>query len=275
MKNVLIIFVISILFFSCEEVPVKIPEFEPITTGRVVLVEELTGVACSNCPAGAARLASIQETYPDNVVVIGIHGILLAEPLPESKYDFRNEDATELEAWLGNPPKPSAVVNRVRFEELFGDWSILLVNQWAGFIEQELEKEQELNLGISKEYDAETRELTITVSALPLMDLSGDFKVSVLLTEGHIIDPQLDPTTTIVDYEHNHVLREVITNTTGDFFANELVKNEVITKTYKFTIPDDGDGLWNIEHLEIVSYIANTEGVSEKILQAAQVHLVD
>lgn len=275
MKNILVVFVISILFFGCEEIPVVIPEFEPITSGRVVLVEELTGVECSNCPAGAARLASIQADYPDNVVVVGIHGILLAKPLPDSKYDFRNEDATELEAWLGNPPKPSAVVNRVRFEELFGDWSILLTSQWKGFIEQELEKEQEINLGITKEYDSETRELTITVSAIPLVDLSGDYKITVLLTEGEIIDPQLDPSTTIVDYEHNHVLREVITNTTGDFFANELEKNVSESKTYIFTLPDDGDGLWNPEHLEIVSFIANTEGVKEEVIQAAQVHVVD
>jgi len=275
MKNILIIFALSFLFFSCEEVPVKIPEFQPITSGKVVLVEELTGVSCSNCPAGAARLASIQELYPDNVVVVGIHGILLAEPLPESKYDFRNDDAVELESWLGNLPKPSAVVNRIRFEELFGGWGILVTNQWQTFIEKELEKDQVINLGIAKTYNADTRELEITVNALPLVDLSGDFKVTVLLTEGEIIDPQLDPNTTIQEYEHNHVLREVITEVTGDFFANELVKNELTSKTYKFTLPDDGDGLWNPEHLEIVSFIADTEGVNEDVLQAVQVHVVD
>ena len=258
MKNIIYLLVVVFMMISCEEKMVVIPEFEPIDTGKVVYVEELTGVRCPNCPAGSARLESIQHLDPDNVVIVGIHGIDLAKPLDESKYDFRNEDAADLEIflkdWLG---KPSAYFNRERFEE------------------RELEKPQVMEVTIIKSFDPITRVLDVTVAALPLEDLSGEFKVSIMLTESEIIDAQDDQNQVLDEYEHNHVLRDVITKFDGDTFASQLTKGQAQTKNYTYTIPDDGTGLWVPEHIEIVAFIANAEGESEEVLQAAKAHLVD
>jgi len=263
---------------SCEEKAVIIPEFEPIDSGKVVYVEELTGVRCPNCPTGSARLESIRSLYPENVVIVGIHGIDLAKPLDESKYDFRNEDAASLEVflkpWLG---KPSAYFNRERFEELeaIEQWGHPGSGGWITFVERELEKPQVMEVTIVKEYDPVTRILEVEVVVLPLEDLSGEFKLSIMLTEGGIIDAQDDQNAIIEDYEHNHVLRDVITNFNGDAFDNQLTKGQAKTKSYTYSIPDDGTGLWNPDHIEIVAFIANTEGESEEVLQAAEAHLVD
>ena len=276
MKNIIFLLVIIFITTSCEEKMVIIPEFEPIETGKVVFVEELTGVRCPNCPAGSERLKSIQTLYPDNVVVVAIHGIDLAKPLDESLYDFRNDDAADLEIflkeWLG---KPSAYFNRVRFEELGEIWGNPASGQWQGYVERELEKEQVIDLSIIKSYDPSTRELEVTIGALPLEDLSGEFKVTIMLTESGIIDAQDDQNSIILDYEHNHVLMDVITKFDGDAFADVLVKNQPVAKTYVYTIPDDGSGLWNVENLEIAAFVANTEGESEEILQGGYSALLD
>ncbi len=276
MKNLLYLLAIIFMVSSCEEKMVVIPEFEAIETGKVVFVEELTGVRCPNCPAGSERLKSIQTLYPDNVVVVAIHGIDLAKPLDESRYDFRNDDAADLEIflkeWLG---KPSAYFNRVRFEELGEIWGNPASGQWQGYIERELEKEQVIDLSMTKSYNQETRELEITIGALPLVDLDGEFKVTIMLTESGIVDAQDDQNSIILDYVHNHVLMDVITNFDGDAFANALVKNQPVAKTYVYTIPDDGSGLWNVENLEIAAFVANTEGESEEILQGAYSLLLD
>jgi hypothetical protein len=276
MKNLLYLLALIFMVSSCEEKMVVIPEFEAIETGKVVFVEELTGVRCPNCPAGSERLKSIQTLYPDNVVVVAIHGIDLAKPLDESRYDFRNDDAADLEIflkeWLG---KPSAYFNRVRFEELGEIWGNPANGQWQGYIERELEKEQVIDLSMTKSYNQETRELEITIGALPLVDLNGEFKVTIMLTESGIVDAQDDQNSIILDYVHNHVLMDVITNFDGDAFANALVKNQPVAKTYVYTIPDDGSGLWNVENLEIAAFVANTEGESEEILQGAYSLLLD
>ena len=278
MKNIIYLLAVVFLMISCEEKMVVIPEFEPIVSGKVVYVEELTGVMCPNCPAGSARLATIQGLYPENVVVVAIHGIDLAKPLEESKYDFRNEDGASLEIflkdWLG---KPSAYFDRERFEELDAEglWGHPASGQWQSYVERELEKPQVMDVTITKSFDPVTRVLSVSVGALSLEDMSGEFKLSIMLTESGIIDAQDDQNEVIQDYEHNHVLRDVITKFDGDAFASELIKNQPVVKTYTYTVPDDGTGLWNPENMEIIAFIANTEGESEEVLQAAQEHLMD
>ncbi len=279
MKYIFSLLVATFILFSCEEKPVVIPEFVPIDTGKTVYVEELTGVKCPNCPAGSARLETILLDYPDNMIVVGIHGIDLASPISgASKYDFRNEDAADLEIFLKDfLGKPSAYFNRVRFEEFGEIWGNPAVGQWASFVEQELEKPQVMEVSIIKSYNEDTRELEVTVAVLPLEDLSGEFKVTLLLTESEIVDAQedKDQSEIVLDYVHNHVLRDVITMFNGDAFANSLTKDEGVSKTYVYTIPNDVEGLWKPEHLEIVAFIANTEGESEEVLQAASEHVLD
>jgi hypothetical protein len=276
MKNILFLFGLIIFFSACEEKMVVIPEFVPIQSGKVVLVEELTGVRCPNCPAGSERLASIMSLYPDNMITIGVHGTDLTKPLEESKYDFRNDDAIALENFL-KPylGKPAAYFNRVQFDELGGDWGNSFNGQWQGYLERELEKQQVMELTITKSYDPTTRLLEITVGALALEDLNGEFKVTIMLTESEIEDAQDDQNTIIEEYTHDHVLRKIITNFDGDQFADKLEKNIPFTKPYTYTVPVDETGLWNDDHIEVVAFIANAEGDSEEILQAAQTHLKD
>ena len=278
MKNIIYLLAVVFMMISCEEKMVIIPEFEPIETGKVVYVEELTGVKCPNCPAGSERLKTILSQYPDNVVVVAIHGIDLAKPLDVSKYDFRNEDAADLEIflkeWLG---KPSAYFDRVRFEELEAEglWGHPASGQWGTYVERELNKPQVMDVIITKNFDPATRVLEVTVGVLPFEDMSGEFKLSIVLTESKIIDAQLNVSVVEGEYVHNHVLRDVITNFDGDSFASQLTKNQPVTKTYTYTLPDDIPGLWVAENIEVAAFIANTEGESEVILQAAKAHLLD
>ncbi len=276
MKNILILFGLIIFFSACEEKMVEIPMFKPPVTGKVLLVEELTGVACPNCPAGSARLAAILELFPDNLVVVGIHGGILTKPLDKSKYDFRTEDSESLDAFL-QPylGKPSAYFNRIRYEEWGEIWGNPVNGQWQGYVERELEKPQVLELTINKSYDPVTRVLDMTIGVLPLVDMSGEFKLTIMLTENGIVDAQDDQSTVIEEYVHDHVLREVITNFDGDAFANQLEENKVEFTQYSYTIPEDDSGLWNDDHIEVVAFIANTEGESEEVLQAAHTHLKD
>lgn len=68
---------------GCEEVIKPEDRYKPapIVAERMVLIEEYTGMDCSNCPAGHAMLRDIEATYntPDNlergvgVISVGIH----------------------------------------------------------------------------------------------------------------------------------------------------------------------------------------------------------
>jgi hypothetical protein len=281
MKNIIYLVVFTFILISCEEKMVVIPQIEIIETGKVVYVEDLTGVKCPNCPAASERLKSIHANYPNNMVVVGIHGINNASPLPESKYDFRVQDAVDLEIFLRDfLGKPSAYFNRVKFEELTAEniWGNPFIGTWEGYVEGELSKPQVMNVTITKTFDEETRELDIVVGVLPFEDMTGEFKLTVLLTESDIEDAQEDQITIIEDYIHDHVLMDVITKYDGDAFGSSFEKNVVQTRNYKYTIPTELEGLEGLlrpEHLEVIAFIANTDGESEEVLQAASVHLLD
>jgi hypothetical protein len=276
MKKILFLFSLLIFFSACEEQTVEIPEFVPPTTGRVVLVEELTGASCPNCPAGSERLASMLQKFPNNLVVVGIHGGFLSQPLSISKYDLRSDAGVFLDQFLQTYiGKPSAYFNRIKYEEWGEIWGNPVPGQWEGYLEDELERPQVLEISIAKSYNPDTRVLDITVGAVALEDLEGEFKLTIMLTESEIVDAQDDLVEIIEDYVHNHVLRDIITNFDGDVFAGKLEKDKAVTKKYTYTVPSDENGLWNDDHIEIVAFVANTEGESEEVLQVTQAHLKD
>jgi hypothetical protein len=48
---------ISVSFFTCTEIPIQLKDPVIPESDRVVLIEELTGASCPNCPKGSAAIA--------------------------------------------------------------------------------------------------------------------------------------------------------------------------------------------------------------------------
>ncbi len=271
MKKFFFIFSIALLIISCEEEMVPIPEIEVPASDRVVLLEDLTGVKCPNCPKAAVEIERLAEKFGENLAAIAIHGLQQASPLPESKYDFRNPKAQELEFFHSpNWGKPSVAIDRVHFEE--EDFVASISDQnWETYIVRELEKPVEVNLNLNVSFDENSREVSIETFAVPTRDLSGTFKISVFITESHIEDAQEYPTFIDEEYIHHHVLRDMLTAFDGDILASELTKGVEIRNPYQFTLPQaDMGGPWNPDHVEIVVAISEETGTTKEIIQAAK-----
>ncbi|MEM9546916.1 MAG: Omp28-related outer membrane protein [Bacteroidota bacterium] len=266
------------LFIGCGEEEVLIPPPPPPpVTGKVVLVEKLTGVECAHCPRGDERLASIlKNNFPDNMVVVGIHGNLLTEPLEESLYDFRNQDARELEEFL-KPfvGKPAAYINRRVFEGNEGFWGNSITGQWQTLIQNELETPQLIELRVAKTFDPVTATLKFNAGVQALEAMQGDYYITIMLLEDNIVDAQLNIDKIEDEYEHNHVLRETITHFRGDFFTDSFEENENKTIEYSYTFSETQQTDWEQQNMTIVAFIANREGSSEEIIQATSTRLMD
>jgi hypothetical protein len=267
MKKVIYFLAIIATLASCTETPIMIPEFVAPKTNRVVLIEDLTGVRCPNCPKGGAAIESIREKFVGNVVAVGIHGNFLTTPLPENKYDFRNPKAKALEEFL-KPflGKPSAHINR-RFFEGQAYEAVDAVELWQAFVEEELNRPEEMDIELTKAYDETTRILTINIKATSFINEAGLFKTSVYITESKIEDVQETQGKIIEDYEHNHVLRDMITSATGDDFTNDLTINKVTSKEYTYTIPQD----FKAENMEVIVMVSRSKSDDKSVLQAQAV----
>ena len=254
---------------SCKEPEIIIPPLEVETSGKTVLIEELTGVRCPNCPSANARLEAIQTLYGDQVIVIGIHGELLTTPLDESQYDFRNQAAIQLEnnykPFIG---KPSVVINR-KLHPAFDLLANPVQSQWQSIVEDELQLEQEISITMDILPDNEN--FILNVGVLPLIDITSPIDIHVYLTESHLIDAQEDVDRIIPDYEHNHVLRKTMTNLPGEQISESMTANQVVN--YSLTItPDDLNTSWIKENLELVIFVTDQE---DMVIQSSLIHLVN
>ena len=270
-----LIFIAILIFSACTEVPVTIPEFVPPDTEKVVLIEELTGVSCPNCPQGALKLKELIDRFPNNVIGVSIHGEFLAEPLDNSKYDFRSELANDLENYL-KPifGKPAAAFNRVQQPDQ-AEFAISSVDLWTQFVEAELAKPQVMGLSVATEFNESTRELKVDVDIEPLQNLDGDLRISVMLVESHIIDPQKDVAVIIDDYEHNHMLREMLTAFDGNSLTNNLIANEFFSTSFTHQLPAEDNGLWVAENMEVIAFISKITPETKEIFQAAKTYILE
>lgn len=264
--RILILGLLLMILSSCDKSIVLVPEFEAIESDRVVLIEEMTGVSCPNCPKGTAEVEAIKELYGDQVIPVGIHGFFLSWPTKESKFDFRNDFAKQLEMTLApGTSKPAALINR---SLPMGEptRAIASPDLWAGYVADQLNRPPKLSIEIDLTYDKESRVMTVNVGILAIQDVSTPVKISVMILENNIIDAQEDLTDIIEDFEHNHVLRTMLTPFDGAVLVSSLSKNDILNRDYVFAVPEDPQ-LWKIEDLEIVVFVHEANGSGE-VLQA-------
>jgi len=148
--------------WSCQETEIVVPRVKEIVSDRVVLIEDFTGVQCTNCPNASREISSLAHKYNGNVVAIAYHTDFLGLPITKdgykSKYNFTTPDGNLLEEEMGGyQGKPAVTLNRKLYdaqqEYLLTSSSIL------GNIESELRSIPRVVIDIENQYDAETRKL--------------------------------------------------------------------------------------------------------------------
>jgi hypothetical protein len=268
---------VLILISSCDEKEVLIPEYVLPDTDRVVLIEELTGVRCPNCPGGSAELKRLKEQFGDNLAIVGIHSSILATPYNNSKYDFRAPFNDQIQDYLGLPiGKPSAYINR-RFYPGENNRAIPTIGSWASYVAAELESFSQLVMGSEHIFNPESRQLDFSVDITAKELLDGRFRLTVYLIESGIIDPQLDQTLGLIEeYEHNYVLREVLSEVTGDILPDVLNPGQPIIRNFNFILPQE-EGWWNASNMSVIAFVTSydtDDTDNREVLQVVQFDLL-
>ncbi len=258
------------LFASCNEweQEIQLPDTKVTNSKRVVLIEEFTGASCVNCPAGIAATKAIQDLYPDNVVVIGVHSNFLAQPATKGQVDLRNPDAQAIEAFLGFwLAKPEAAFNRL-YDDAVQSFRYGTPDSWKSIVDIELTKAPQVELLISSQFDDNSRLLKVNLTVKGIIGINEAIHLHCGITESEIIADQLDNFSKLENFVHAHVLRKMITPIPGEKIADALAPDQLINKEYSFTLPQDSI-LWKPEHCDVFAYVSLNEN-KKYILQAAE-----
>lgn len=237
---------------------------KPAEVGRAVLIEDLTGQRCINCPTGTDIITGIIKTYgEDNVIAVGIHCGPLGFAGNSKRVGLKTDTGDEYYThWANgtNLGQPSAIFNRKK-----GKGPIDNLNNWAAEVGLIISEKANLSVNIANAYDAKTRKLTTKVGAFGVNGtVSG--KLQVWIVEDGIKAMQLMPDGSAnQEYIHNHVFRAAVNGTWGEDIT--VKEGETTSNDYSYVLPET----WNADNISVIAFVYNGNGVEN----VAKKHIVE
>ena len=289
-KNIGLVFLaLCLSVMSCTEIPPFIDYSEPILLAKDttyitsdvpqqvlknVLIEDISGVQCNNCPKAADIAHEIQDKNDEGrVVVMTLHSnkyAVFTAPYADSEDTFNTVEATEIVSNLIGEPAglPAGAIDRKLFSgqtskvnQKYGTWETLVNQQLA------LDAKAEVDLELIKQ---ENRKVIVNVKTTFVeADLTPVF-LSIFIIESKIKSLQKMPDNTKnKDYVHYSILRKGVTNYAGLQLAESVEIGRVFEKGIEVEIPEK----YNIDNCSIVVLINKNQGGNTEVVQCAEKHI--
>lgn len=242
---------------------------------KYVLLEEFTGCWCGYCPDGDLKLENVLDS---NTHVIGasIHS--------SDGMEIPDGATIILSCITGFPTglldrTPGGPNNSLQIDR----------HDWMGVLPGRLAIAPDFDIIMDHEYNDATRELTVTVTATALKDLTGDYNFNVYMLQDSVTGPNNnqwnqnnyydnDPSSPfygaggeILGFVHRHVVQAMLGGTwgtTGVIASNPSI-NTTYSKTYTYTIPA-GDDYTNHRLVGMVMKNNPTDSSARPVMNAVQ-----
>ena len=211
---------------------------------NAILIEQFTGQGCSNCPAGAAAIKkSISELVnPDKVCWVAHHTYMGGDVFTVSG----NMDVNQA---LGINQWPMCNVNRKAVEYEPGNVKLIWhpAAMTSSILASLLPTPADATMELTREFNAETRELKVAVKGQSLKDIAY---ITVLVNQDNMFSHQAGASG---DYNHTSP-RKFLTAGIGDKLTLDAEGNYSVEYTY--TIPEKvGSFECVLEDMEVVAFI--------------------
>jgi hypothetical protein len=308
MKNGILIFGLLSIIWGCKEEGPYINYDDPKTTIdttwlnptpspaqiKQVLLEDVTGVKCPNCPDAAKIAHDLSNANPGRINIISLHPNTpalktftspIVKPGHDSKYDFRTQAAGDIcESIIGVPPSlPRGGIDRKKFP----DQTDLLIERtnWASKANEQFAVPTPVNIYMVQVTEINGKqvaanEIWVNVMIEYTEAVADTNYLTIVLLEDSIVDVQeytdySQPVPTPGynnDYVHMHVMRDAMTASTGDLINKKdvpFVPGRVFLKRYKYKVENN---TWRREHMHAVAFI-HKNNTSKDVLQSTQTKL--
>jgi len=232
------------------------------------VLEEYTGIHCTYCPDGHAIAAAILENNPGRAVVIAVHQGSFASP-SSGEPDYRTPWGDALASQAGVSAYPNGTVNRHLF---LGGITAMSRGDWTSSANAIMQEISPVNVGVTTQYNDVTRELTVHVELYYTSDaVQSTNYINVALIQSHIFGPQTGGGAGN-NYEHMHMLRDLITGQWGEEITTTSA-GSFVEKTYVYTVPEDFNSIPVIvEDCDVAVFVSETH---QEILSGDIVPAID
>lgn len=245
------------LLTACDDISENnryIPVERP-TVERVVLIQEFTGMRCSNCPNAAAAIHDLQNVYPDNIIAVGWHPEDTPYTRPMGGVDLTCPTATTYFNYYAPTAFPNALINGgMALDDNYAQWSTKAIAMLAS--------PSPVIINATSDYNENTRELKVDYSVKFNQMYTTDCSVLVWIMENGIIGPQVSGSETIRDYTHNHVLRGALNGDWGEQLGSYFETEQEVKGSTSMTLSEK----WKAENCQIVVFVYQTS--SKNVEQA-------
>lgn len=265
------------LLVRCDQVDEPIPPRTtdgtlPVTEAitRKVLLEDITGHRCNNCPR-AARIAQElkDDLYGDDLILVGMHAGSFSPPYPpigDFEYDSDHRTSAGNEYLEAFPVSffPVGLVNRKPFQGS----ALISEGSWGSAVDDIIGEPSPFELWIDTVIVQGV--MLSTVVKLHFVEaIAGDHNLVVYLTEDRVVDWQLDAEAIpvdVADYEHPHMLRTNLNGTWGvPVVTGSVAAGDTVTLAYgNFAL----DPAWNAAKCSLVAWVYNTG--TDEVMQAEE-----
>lgn len=200
-----------------------------------VLIEEFTGPVCASCPSGHKRSKQIIDLNPENVFEMKI----IDEGFSFSSFDLSLTEGEVLSQNANLIAFPQATINRKAVHQ---DTMAIFQNEWEDITNSTLTESAYVNIASKGTLNMQTRLLTIEVKAYFTGNGTSDNKINIALLQSHIEGMQFgkdDNHGNILpngEYEHNHILRHLITGQWGENIVTTS-QGTLYSNTFYYTLP--------------------------------------
>lgn len=224
-----------------------------------IMLEQFTSQSCTWCPLGGKFLKKLSEQRGD-IAWAAIHG-----NMPSSRDKFNNKQCDSIMSYMGLNGFPSASYNRFFIPELlykddapdaivYGcgykeQYLTQAAQQVSGFISAHAEAPSFVPVNITRSFNNETRELTVSVAGQGVegaaSSLAG-YGLFVYITEDGLKAYQ---TSGGANYVHDHTFRAAL----GTVLGNDIKWNgNNYENNYTYKVPAD----YVTSNMHIIAFIA-------------------
>lgn len=241
---------------------------------KKIILEEITGHKCVNCPAAHVVLQKIINDYGHKVIGIAIHATNFANPDGSGNFtaDYRTTEGTKLAADYGATYAPTGFINRTKYQNTYLQGK----DKWTEVVYQFLKDENaKAHLEIKNSYTNSDGIIKTNIKGTFYANLEGSYNLCVLITEDSIVSPQKTNEEGVANgyypsYNHMHMLRKYMTDIYGETVAiNQVDSAFTFNKTYQFKINNN----WKAKNCKIVAFITKED--TKEIIQAEEKKFIE